>query len=94
MMSSRQPMASVTEAVPDKIKSLALPSHTSVPWEKPDRRRRVSKFLGWVSMSIPRVKPVPNSGMPQEPVGPSTGSFSKPSTLEEQKMDMVSLSSR
>ena len=33
-MSSRQPTVSRTEAVPLTISSLALPSHTSVPWEK------------------------------------------------------------
>ena len=46
MMSSRQPMASLTLAVPEVIRSLALPSHTSVPWEKPDSRTRISNWSG------------------------------------------------
>ena len=90
MISSRQPMASLTEAVLDRIRSLALPSHTSVPWEKPERRMRVSNFVGCVSCSMPLVKPVPNSGMATEPTGPRIGSFSYPRTLLEVKMDMVS----
>ena len=52
-MSSRQPTVSRTVAVPLTIRSRALPSHTSVPWEKPDRRTRVLKSLGWVSTSMP-----------------------------------------
>ena len=86
-------MASLTEAVLDKIRSRALPSHTSVPCEKPERRMSVSNFVGCVSWSMPRVKPVPNSGMAQEPTGPRIGSSSKPRTLLEVKMDIVSLSS-
>ena len=70
MMSSRQPMAWSTVAVLEVIRSLALPSHTSVPWEKPDRRRSVSNRVGMVSISIPRVKRVLNSGMATAPVGP------------------------
>ena len=93
MISSRQPTVSRTEAVPLTISSRALPSHTSVPWEKPDRRTNVLKSLGRVSISIPRVKRVLNSGMATAPVGPSSSSFSKPSTLEETKMLMVSGSS-
>ena len=93
-MSSRQPTVSRTEAVPLTIRSRALPSHTSVPWEKPDRRTRVLKSLGWVSTSMPRVNRVLNSGMATAPVGPNSSSFSKPRTLEEVKMLMVSGSSR
>ena len=73
---------------------MALPSHTSVPWEKPDRRTSVLKSLGWVSTSICRVKRVLNSGMATAPVGPRISSFSYPNTLLEMKMDMVSGSSR
>ena len=83
-------MASPTVAVFDKMRSRALPSHTSVPWEKPERRMRVSNFVGCVSCSMPLVKPVPNSGMATEPTGPRIGSFSYPRTLLEVKMDMVS----
>ena len=76
MMSSRQPMVESTVAVLEVIRSLALPSHTSVPWEKPERRTRVSNLVGRVSMSMPRVKRVLNSGIATAPVGPSTGSSS------------------
>ncbi len=41
-----------------------------------------------------KVKRVLNSGMATAPVGPNISSFSKPSTLDEVKMDMVSGSSR
>ena len=76
MISSRQPMASLTLAVPEVIRSFALPSHTSVPWEKPDSRTRISNWSGWVSSSMPRTKVVPNSGMAVPPVGPRILSFS------------------
>ena len=75
-MSSRQPTVSRTVAVLLTISSRALPSHTSVPWEKPERRTRVLKSLGWVSISICRVKRVLNSGMATAPVGPRISSFS------------------
>lgn len=76
MISSRQPTVSRTLAVPLTIRSFALPSHTSVPWEKPERRSSVLKSLGCVSTSIWRVKRVLNSGIATAPVGPSTSSFS------------------
>ena len=76
MMSSRQPMAWSTVAVLEVIRSLALPSHTSVPWEKPESRSRVSNLVGMVSNSMPRVNLVLNSGMATAPVGPRMGSFS------------------
>ncbi|SCJ06247.1 Uncharacterised protein [uncultured Blautia sp.] len=94
MISSRQPTVSRTEAVPLTISSRALPSHTSVPWEKPESRTNVLKSLGWVSTSICRVNRVLNSGIATAPVGPRISSFSYPSTLLEVKMDMVSGSSR
>ena len=94
MISSRQPTVSKTLAVPPTIKSRALPSHTSVPWEKPDNRTRVLKSWGMVSISIPRVNRVLNSGIATAPVGPSISSFSKPSTLDEVKILMVSGSSK
>ena len=75
-MSSRQPIVESTVAVLEVIKSLALPSHTSVPWEKPESRTRVSNRVGMVSMSIPRVNRVLNSGMATAPVGPKIGSSS------------------
>ena len=76
MMSSRQPMVSLTLAVPLTMRSWMLPAHTSVPWEKPERRIRVSNCFGWVSTSIWRVKGVPNSGTPMVPVLPMMGSSS------------------
>ncbi len=92
-MSSRHPTVSRTDAVPPTISSRALPNHTSVPWENPDNRTRVLKSCGIVSISIPRVKRVLNSGIATAPVGPSISSFSKPSTLEDVNMLMVSGSS-
>ena len=72
-----------------------MPAHTSVPWEKPDRRMRVSNCLGWVSTSIWRVKGVPNSGTPILPVLPMMGSSSgRPSTVGVVKIAMVSGSER
>ena len=95
MMSSRQPMAWLTSATPFTIRSWMLPAHTSVPWEKPESRTSVSKARGWVSTSIWRVKGVPNSGTPIEPVWPMIGSSSgSPSTSGEVKIDMVSGSER
>ena len=94
MISSRQPTVWLTVAVPDMMRSFALPSHTSVPCENPDRRTRMSKPFGCVSTSIWRVKPVPNSGMPIVPVLPTIGSSSvRPSGAALQKMPMVSGSS-
>ena len=87
-------MACPTVAVPDMMRSRALPNHTSVPWEKPDSRTKVSNWVGLVSSSMPRTKLVPNSGMAAAPVGPKIGSSSNPSTFDEVKMDMVSRSSR
>ena len=94
MMSSRQPTVESTVAVPETIRSRALPSHTSVPWEKPDRRMRVLNRSGWVSQSIWRVNLVLNSGTATAPVGPKIGSSSYPRGAELVKMVMVSLSSR
>ena len=93
MMSSRHPTVSVTEAVPLTIRSRAFPIHTSVPWEKPERRTSVLKSLGWVSISICRVNFVLNSGMATAPVGPSRGSSSNPRALLVVNKLMVSLSS-
>ena len=94
MMSSRHPTVSVTEAVPLTIRSRALPIHTSVPWEKPDRRTRVLKSLGWVSTSIWRVNLVLNSGIATAPVGPKISLFSKPKARLVVNRLMVSGSSK
>ena len=76
MMSTRQPTVESTVAVPETMRSRALPSHTSVPWEKPDRRMRVLNRSGWVSISICRVNLVLNSGTATAQWGPRMGSSS------------------
>ena len=58
----------------DEVPGVA--QHTSVPWEKPDRRMRVLNRSGWVSISICRVNLVLNSGTATAPVGPRMGSSS------------------
>ena len=93
IMSSRQPTHSDTPPVPLMIISLALPSHTSVPWVKPEIRSSISNWVGCVSSSTPRVNLVLNSGTATAPVGPNTLSFSNPRTLDEVNSDMVSGSS-
>ena len=67
MISSRVQMAVEMVAVPLMIRSLALPSHTSVPWESPEMRTRSEKALGWASITICMAKSVPNSGIPRIP---------------------------
>lgn len=49
------------------MRSCALPTHTFVPWEKPEMRTSSEKFFGFVSSSIFRTKRVPYSGRPMEP---------------------------
>ena len=68
MISSRQQMQSFSCAVPAAIRSAALPSHTSVPCDRPEMRTSSSIVLGCVSSSMPRTNLVPNSGMPYVPV--------------------------
>ena len=50
-------------------KSLALPNHTSVPWDNPDIFISSANVVGFVSSNIPSKKDVPNSGTPKVPVG-------------------------
>ena len=63
MMSSRVEMVS-SVGVPALIRSWALFSHTSVPWEYPEIRSRSEKFLGFTSEIICRTNRVPHSGTP------------------------------
>ena len=46
-MLSRVPITSEMVQVPSLIKSWALPSHTSVPWDRPEICSRSEKVLGW-----------------------------------------------
>ena len=68
MMSSRVQKHWANLAVPELMMSCALPSHTSVPWDRPEIRISSSMVEGFVSINMPCTKPVPNSGMPSVPV--------------------------
>ena len=83
MMSSRVETASFRGTVPDVIRSWALFSQTSVPWEKPEMRTNSEKVLGLVSTSIWRTKDVPNSGMPRLPTFEPSSSGVTPRALVE-----------
>ena len=61
---ARVEIVSETGAILFLMRSWALLSQTSVPWEKPDIRKSSAKAVGCVSSSIWRVKLVLNSGMP------------------------------
>ena len=78
MMSSRVQMHSLS-GTPAWTRSCVLPTHTSVPWERPEMRISSSMVLGRVSTSMPRTKRVPNSGMPSVPVGTPSSSAVSPS---------------
>ena len=69
MISSRQQIAVEITASPFSINVWAFPSHTSVPWDKPEIRTRSEKLCGCVSWSIWITKSVPNSGTPSDPSG-------------------------
>ena len=92
-MSSRQPITVDRSAIPCLIKSCALPSHTSVPWDKPDNWSNSAKVVGWVSSTIPRTKLVPNSGIPSIPVGVPICSCVTPRTSVPEKRAITSWSS-
>ena len=68
MMSSRVQMTSLRVSFRLVMRDWALSSQTFVPWERPDILMRSSMFFGLASMSMPRTKFVPNSGMPSVPV--------------------------
>ena len=84
MMSSRQQTHSLNFAVPFAISSCALPSHTSVPWDRPEMRSSSSIVVGFVSSSIPRTNDVPNSGTPNVPVRQPISSGVTPSALGDE----------
>ena len=71
-----------------------MPSHTSVPWDKPDILINSAKVLGFVSTSIPIVKGVPNSGTPRVPVSFIICSLVTPNGSGERNIPIVSLSSK
>ena len=93
MMSSRAEMAFLMVHWPLLMRSWALPSQTSVPWEKPDMRTRSEKTSGCVSSIIWRVNGVRNSGMPKVPLVAPSSSGVTPRAVVELKMDMVAASS-
>ena len=67
MISSRVQTHSRKVAVPLAIKSAALPSHTSVPWDRPLMRSNSATVVGFVSFSMFIANSVPNSGIPNTP---------------------------
>ena len=80
IMSSRVQIAVEIVHLPSSINVWAFPSHTSVPWDKPDMLTRSEILVGFVSTSIWITKSVPSSGSPNEPVGhPSISSDVIPS---------------
>ena len=92
MMSSRVQIAVEMVALPSSIRVCAFPSHTSVPWDRPEMRTRSEKLCGLVSTSIWITKSVPNSGIPSEPSGhPPSCSGVTPSASVLTKSDMTSL---
>ena len=56
-------------AIPCLTYSWALLSQTSVPCESPDILTNSAKVFGFVSTNICLTKEVPNSGIPEVPVG-------------------------
>ena len=89
MMLSRVPMTFEIVHVPSLIRSCALPFQTSVPWDRPEIWIRSPKLLGWASMSIPRTKFVPSSGIPNVPVRLSICSGFTPSASVETSSEMT-----
>ena len=83
MMLSRVPMTSEMVQVPARISSCALPSHTSVPWDRPEICSRSAKVFGLQSSSICRTKFVPISGSDSVPVSQSMSSGVTPSAFGE-----------
>ncbi len=85
IMLSRVPMTLEMVQVPVVIRSLALPTQTSVPWERPEIWSRSEKFLGFASISIPRTKLVPISGRARVPVSILMSERSTPSSAGQVK---------
>ena len=69
MISSRVQIAVEIVALPLRISSWALFSHTSVPCDSPEIRIRSEIVFGFVSTTIWITKSVPNSGIPRHPTG-------------------------
>ena len=91
MMESRVPMTSEMVQVLLRIRSWALPSHTSVPWDRPEICSRSENLVGWDSSSMPRTKLVPSSGRLRVPVRtPPRSSSVTPRAAGELKRDMTS----
>ena len=94
IISSLQPIISLNGTTLFKIKSLALPVQTSVPWDNPDILTSSAKVFGFVSRSVLITKLVPNSGTPSVPVSQFISSFLTPSSLHDENKLIVFLSSR
>ena len=80
IISSRQPITSDNSTTLFLINSWAFPNQTSVPCESPEIWSNSAKVLGFVSETMPRTKPVPNSGTPSVPVSEFICSGVTPST--------------
>ena len=94
MMSSRVQIAVPSLQKPSRIKYWALSSQTLVPWERPEMRMSSEKVFGFVSLSMPMTKLVPNSGTPSVPRStPSISSGLTPSASVPVKSDSTPLSS-
>ena len=93
MISSRHPITSLNGTTLFLISSWALPSHTSVPCESPDILTSSAKVVGFVSYTMLIVNGVPNSGIPNVPVGHIICSFVTPKAFVDVNILMVSLSS-
>ena len=90
-MLSRVPITSEMVQVPALIKSWALPSHTSVPWDRPEICSKSENLVGWDSSSMPRTKLVPSSGRERVPVlMPPKSSSVTPKAAGELNSDMTS----
>ena len=94
MILSRVEIVSFRVIVPFSMSVWALPSHTSVPWDKPEIRSKSANVFGFVSNSMPRTNFVPNSGIPKVPVSQPISSAVTPNASGDSKRDMVAGSPR
>ena len=90
MMLSRVPITVEIVQVPSLMRSCALPSQTSVPWDRPEICSRSEKVFGCESMSICRTNGVPHSGSENVPVCEPMSSGLTPSASVEVNSDMTS----
>ena len=94
MISSRVQIAVEIVASPCSIKVCALPSQTSVPWDRPEIRIRSENSCGLASITICMANSVPNSGIPRHPSGiPPISSGVTPSADVFLNKDMTASSS-